>query len=286
MKKIECSLFPSKFLCRKLLCLWSVRLALAILITLSLFVLLGPYFSSNDPFAIHLSLKNSPPSAQCWFGTDELGRDLWIRSAQGGRISLSIACLSTLLDASIGLLFSSIAVCRGGKAASFFLRVCDLFQSIPYLLLVMLVTLILTPGFKTTLLAMTLTGWIPIARAARLQLLHVQKEEYVLSARALGASRLHILFWHLLPNALGPISASILLCVPNALFTEAFLSFLGLGLQAPSASWAVLLGDAIGAFAYYPWRFFFPAVCLSLTIFAFHLLGHEVQKATSLGGNS
>lgn len=261
------------------------RLAFTILIALFFFVLFGPYFGSSDPFAVHLDLKNSPPSPQFWFGTDELGRDLWARCAHGGRISLSIACLSALLDTCIALLLASIAVCKGEKAANYFLRICDLMQSIPYLLVVMFLTLIFSPGFKTTLFAMTLTGWIPIARAARLQLLHVQKEEYVLAAKALGASRAHILFWHLLPNAFGPISASILLCVPNALFTEAFLSFLGLGLQAPAASWAVLLGDAIGIFAYYPWRFFFPAICLSFTIFAFHLLAHETQKRSSPRAN-
>ncbi len=268
-------------LSRKLFRLWPLQLAFWILVALFLFAFLGPYFGAKNPSAIQLSLKNLPPSKHFWFGTDELGRDLWTRTALGGRISLSISCLAMLIDAGFGLLLASIAVCKGGKVTSLFLRLCDILQSIPYLLLAILATLIFSPGFKTTLFAMTLTGWIPIARAARLQLLHGQKEDYALAAIALGASRSHVFFWHLLPNALGPISASIFFSLPNALFTEAFLSFLGLGIQPPKASWAVLLGDASSAFLYYPWRFFFPAACLSLTIFAFHLLGHEMQKALS-----
>lgn len=241
-------------------------------------VLLGPAICPHDPSHIALELKNTPPGKLFWFGSDDLGRDVFSRTIFGGRISLLIAVFATLIKSGLGVLWASMAVYREGKTGKILLRICDILQSIPHLLVAMLCTFIWRPGVMTVLIAISLTGWTGIARIVRTQLLQVKKEEYVLAAVTLGASPSRILMHHLLPNAKGPIIASILLSVPSALFTEAFLSFLGLGIQAPNASWGVLLNDAMHNSGFYPWRLFFPAAMLSLTIFSFNLLGRSLKR--------
>lgn len=258
---------------------WHARFAILLLGSIFLFAILGPCFSNHSPLDIQFEEKNTPPGKKFWFGTDELGRDVFIKTALGAQISLSIACLATLINGILGIFWASLSMYEVKKIDFFLLRFFDVVQSIPYLLFAMFLTFILTPGFQTVLFAMTLTGWIPIARIIRSQLIYLQKEEFVLAARSIGASSSRILFRHLLPNAASSIVASILLNTPAALFTEAFLSFLGLGIQAPYASLGVLLNDGVSSISYYPWRFFFPAIFLSATIFSFYLLSHAVQKA-------
>lgn len=253
--------------------------SLTVLALLFLFALFGPLFSPYSYSEIHLPLKNSPPSSHFWFGTDELGRDLFTRVAWGARISLFIGIVAALIDATLGILWGSLAAALGGKIDELLMRIADILYTIPYLLVVILLTVIRGTGIGTILIAMTFTGWITMARICRSQILQIKELDYVLAARALGASFPRILFVHLIPNAIGPIIATTTLTVPTAIFTEAFLSFLGLGVQAPAASWGVMINDALSAMRYYPWRLFFPSLMITLTMLSFNLLGNALRDA-------
>jgi oligopeptide transport system permease protein len=249
------------------------------LIFLFVLAIFGPWISSYQYCDIQLSLKNTPPNREFWFGTDELGRDVFSRIWWGARISLFIGVTAAMVDMIIGIFWGSVAAYSGGKVEETMMRICDILHSIPYLLVVILLTVFRGPGIFTILIAMTITGWINMARICRSQVLQLKNQEYVMAAKVLGASHFRILFMHILPNAMGPIIAAMTLTIPSAIFTEAFLSFLGLGIQAPSASWGVMLNDGISALSYYPWRLFFPAAFITFTIFCFNVLGNSLRDA-------
>ncbi len=249
---------------------------LAFLFFMALF---GPLFSPYSYSEIHLELKNTAPCFKYWFGSDELGRDLFTRVWWGARISLFIGITAATIDVIIGILWGSVAAFCGGKTEELMMRICDVLYAIPYLLVVILLTVIRGSGIVTILIAMTMTGWINMARIVRSQVLQLKQNDYITAARSIGASPSRILFRHLLPNALGPIIAAMTLTIPTAIFTEAFLSFLGLGIQAPAASWGVMVNDGLSAMRYYPWRLFFPAAMITLTMLSFNLLGNALRDA-------
>jgi oligopeptide transport system permease protein len=159
------------------------------------------------------------------------------------------------------------------------MRVADILYTIPYLIVVILLMVIIGPGITTIIIALTITGWINMARIVRSQILQIKQQDYVNAAFALGASRKRILLRHLIPNAMGPIIVTLTLTIPSAIFAEAFLSFLGLGVQAPIASWGTMANDGLPALRYYPWRLFFPAIFISLTMLSFNLLGDGLRDA-------
>ncbi len=159
------------------------------------------------------------------------------------------------------------------------MRICDILHTIPSLLMVILLTVYMGSGLKTIFIALALIGWINMARITRSQLLQIKESEYVLAAKAIGASAPRIILRHLIPNALGPILATMTLTIPAAIFLEAFLSFLGLGLQAPYASWGVMINDGIGAMEFYPWRLFFPSILITLTMLSFNIVGNALRDA-------
>lgn len=260
----------------------SNRVAYCMLWVLSLivfFAVIGPFISRYSYTDIHLSLKNTPPCAQFWFGTDELGRDLFTRIWWGARISLFIGISAATIDVALGVIWGSISAYWGGKLDELMMRVCDILHSIPHLLVVILLTVIRGSGICTILIAMTMTGWINMARITRGQVLQLKQNDYIAAARVIGAPTMRIVLRHILPNAVGPIVTMLTLTVPTAIFTEAFLSFLGLGIQAPAASWGVMVNDALSAMRYYPWRLFFPAIMLTSTILCFNLLGNGLRDA-------
>lgn len=246
---------------------------------ITLLAIIGPLLSFHSYSEIHLEWKNRPPSKTFWFGTDELGRDLFTRIWWGARISLFIGIAAATIDVAFGVLWGSIAAYAGGKVDELLMRISDILHSIPYLLVVILLTVIRGTGIGTILIAMTMTGWINMARIIRGQMLQLKRSDYVAAAKIIGASPLRILVRHLLPNAIGPIIATLTLTIPTAIFTEAFLSFLGLGVQAPAASWGVMVNDSLSAMRYYPWRLFFPASMITLTMLCFNLLGNALRDA-------
>jgi oligopeptide transport system permease protein len=258
------------------------KLAMAGLITLSLFLLLaiiGPFLTPYTYYETQLHLKNQPPSSTFWFGTDELGRDLFTRIWWGARISFFVGISASLIDLVIGVLYGSIAGSFGGKIEEFMMRTADILYSIPYLLVVILLMVVIGSGLTSIILALTLTGWISMARIVRGQILQLKEMDFIKAAHALGASRKRILLQHLIPNTLGPIIVTVTLTIPSAIFAEAFLSFLGLGVQAPIASWGTMANDGLAALRYYPWRLFFPAGFISITMLSFNLLGDGLRDA-------
>ncbi len=253
--------------------------ALWVLAILFGLALIGPMISGYAYYDIHLELKNTPPCTRFWFGSDELGRDLFTRTCWGARISLFIGIAAALLDLIIGVFWGSVAAFAGGKTDETMMRISDILYAIPYLLVVILLTVIRGSGIGTILIAMTCTGWINMARITRGQLLQIKQLDYIAAARVIGASAPRILLRHLIPNAMGPIVASVTLTIPTAIFTEAFLSFLGLGVQAPAASWGVMVNDGLSAMRYYPWRLLFPSAMITLTMLSFNLLGNALRDA-------
>lgn len=236
--------------------------------------LLSPYSYSD----IHLSLKNTPPCKAFWFGTDELGRDIFTRLWWGARISLFIGLFAALIDGILGVVFGSISGYVGGRVDLCMMRGCDILYSIPYLLMVILLTVIRGSGITTLIIAICFTGWINMARITRAQVLLLKEMNYVLAAKSMGASFFRIMRVHLYPNARGPIFATLMLTIPTAIFTEAFLSFIGLGIQAPKPSLGNMIHDALSAMRYYPWRLLFPSLLISSTILAFNIVASGLKK--------
>lgn len=254
-------------------------LGLWTLLALIIFALVGPFLTKHTYYETHLHLKNQPPSSQFWFGTDELGRDLFTRVWCGARISLSIGVIASLIDLFFGVLYGSISGINGGKIDEFLMRLADILYSIPYLLVVILLMVVIGPGIITIIIALTITGWINMARIVRGQILQLKQLDFIKAAETMGASNFHVLTRHLIPNMLGTIIVSITLTIPTAIFAEAFLSFLGLGIQAPVASWGTMINDGLPALRYYPWRLFFPAGFISLTMLCFNLIGDGLRDA-------
>lgn len=254
-------------------------MGLAILLVLLCMAIVGPFLTPYTYYETHLHLKNEPPSHNFWFGTDELGRDLFTRVWWGARISLLVGIVASMIDLVIGVLYGSLAALLGGKWEELMMRMADILYSIPYLLVVILLMVVIGSGITTIIIALTITGWIGMARIVRSQILQIKELDFVKASQALGASRFRILLTHLIPNAFGSIIVTVTLTIPTAIFAEAFLSFLGLGVQAPIASWGTMANDGLPALRYYPWRLFFPAGFISLTMLSFNLLGDGLRDA-------
>lgn len=249
---------------------------LIVLLVCAVFV---PMMSSNDYFTTDLAGKNKKPSVEHWFGTDDLGRDVFVRIWYGARISLEVGFAAAAIDLVVGVIWGGIAGFYGGKIDEAMMRFADILFAIPYLLVVILLLVVFEPGVGTIILALTLTGWIGMARIVRGQMLQLKQQEYVLAARSLGADDMRVLFKHLVPNSLGPIIVTLSLTVPSAIFAESFLSFIGLGVSAPVASWGTMANEGLPAMKYYPWRLMFPAVFISVTMLAFNLFGDGIRDA-------
>ncbi|KAB2337217.1 ABC transporter permease [Cytobacillus depressus] len=252
---------------------------LVLLFLLIVMAAFGPHMTEFDYRTNDLANKNQPPSSEHWFGTDDLGRDMFARTWYGARISIFIGVAAALIDLFIGVIWGGVAGYKGGRTDEFMMRFADILYGVPYLLLVILLMVVLGQSLWTMILAMTITGWINMSRIVRGQVLMLKSQEYVLAAKTLGANTSRIMGRHLIPNAMGPILVTMTLTIPAAIFTEAFLSYLGLGLTPPLASWGTMASDGLPALRYYPWRLFFPATFICLTIFAFNVIGDGLRDA-------
>lgn len=247
-------------------------LGLIIIVCLIVVAIFGPIFSSHTYDEQNLMMTNSSPSWEHWFGTDNLGRDIFIRVLYGARISLAIGIVASLLNLFIGVIYGGIAGFFGGKIDRIMMNIVDILYSVPTLLYVILLMVILKPGLINIFIALGIGYWLQMARIVRGQILSMKEQEFILAARTIGVSKKRILFRHLLPNAMGAIIVTMTLAIPDAIFTEAFLSFIGLGVSAPMASWGVLASEGVNNLRAYPFQLFFPAVAISVTMLAFNFL--------------
>ena len=249
---------------------------LAVLFLLSMF---GPFLVPYQYNKTNLIDSNQGPSAAHWFGTDELGRDLWARVWTGGRISIMIGIISAVLQATIGVILGSIAGFVGGKVDEFIMRVVEFLMAFPYLVWVTLLMMVTGSGILPMILALTLTGWLSMARLVRGQILSLKNEDYVLAARSLGSDSNRIIRRHMIPNMMGVIIVSMTFAIPGAIFSEAFLSFIGIGIKSPQTSWGLLVSMGMKQIYTYPLRLFYPSILISLTMLSLQLIGDGMRDA-------
>ncbi|TMU87492.1 ABC transporter permease [Bacillus sp. BHET2] len=255
-------------------------LGFVFLIGLIVMAFIGPIISPHDVTKQTLSNQNLPPSGNHWFGTDDMGRDVFTRTWYGARISLFVGFMAALIDFVIGIVYGGIAGYKGGKTDNIMMRIVEILYGLPYLLVVILLMVVMGPGLLTIIVALTVTGWIGMARIVRGQVLQIKNYEFILASKTFGTKTAKIIRKNLLPNTMGPIIVQMTLTVPSAIFAEAFLSFLGLGIQAPYASWGVMANDGLSTIlSGYWWRLFFPALFISLTMFSFNVLGDGLQDS-------
>jgi oligopeptide transport system permease protein len=239
---------------------------LAIIAFMSLLSLIVPFFMHDQITAIHLDNANLPPSLTYLFGTDDLGRDLFARIWFGVRISLFVGIAAAALDLAIGIAWGGAAALAGGHFDNVLMSLADILNSIPSVMIAILLTLVFGTSMFSIIFCIALVGWIPMARVVRGQIAQLKQQEFVTAAKLYGAGFWRILFLHLIPNAFPAILVTLTLTIPSAIFTEAFLSFMGLGIQMPLASLGSLTAESIGAMAYYPWRLFIPGGLLTLLL--------------------
>ncbi|HLR15864.1 MAG TPA: oligopeptide ABC transporter permease [Bacillota bacterium] len=214
-----------------------------------------------------------------WFGTDQFGRDIWTRVWEGTKISLYIAFLAAALDLIIGVVYGGISAFYGGRVDNVMQRIIEVLVGIPNLILIVLFILILEPGILSITLALVITGWVNMARVVRGELLQLKGQEFVLASRTLGSSDFKLITKHLLPNALGSIIVTLMFTIPTAIFFEAFLSFIGLGLQPPLASLGVLIEDGYRTMQLLPYKMIYPAIVISVIMICFNVLADGLRDA-------
>lgn len=255
-------------------------LGLFIIIVLMLMALIGPYLNDFTYSEQDFTKKNLKPNKEHWFGTDSLGRDIFTRAWMGARISLFIGFMAAFMDFIIGVIYGGIAAIRGGRTDNIMMRIAEILYGFPYLLVVILLSLVLGQNMWNIIIALSITGWIGMARLVRGQVLQLKELEYVHAANLFGAATGWVLRKHLIPNTMGPILVNLTLTVPTAIFAEATLSFLGLGIPAPQASWGTMANDSLGSILvgnFY--QLAIPALLISLTMFSFNVLGDGLRDA-------
>lgn len=251
---------------------------LAVLIIVTLMAIFVPEFWRYT-YSEQTGNYNMAPNSDFIFGTDNLGRDVFVRVWVGARISLLIGLSAAAIDVIIGVLWGSIAGVVGGRVDDIMMRIADILTAVPYLLVVILLLVVMDQGLLPMIVALSITGWVRMARIVRGEVMSIKNQEFVLAARTLGASRGHLIRKHLLPNSLGSIIVTMTLTIPAAIFTESFLSYIGLGVTPPMASWGTMASEGNEAIMTAPWRLFFPALLISITIFAFNAVGDGLRDA-------
>lgn len=214
-----------------------------------------------------------------WFGTDSLGRDVLVRQLYGARISLTVAFVAALVNFFIGVFYGGVAGYFGGNVDNVMMRIVEIISTIPLTLYVILMMVVFQSGFLSIIIAIGSVFWVDMARIVRGQMLSLKNQDYVAAAKTMGASTKRILTRHLLPNTMGPILVTLTLLIPSAIFIESFMSFIGLGVSVPMASWGTLTAEAVETLRAYPHQLFFPAAAISLTMFAFNFLGDGLRDA-------
>ena len=277
MSNQESSLFSDA-----LIRLTTNKLSLFSLIYILLLVVVAiitPFIAPYDYAYQDLALGASAPSSDHLLGTDTLGRDLLTRMMYGSRISLMVGFLATSVALVIGVIWGTVAGFSGGKTDAIMMRIVDTLYGIPFIILIILLMVIFGRNLILLFLAIGAVEWLTMARIVRSQVLNLSKQEFILSAEAMGVSKLSIIFRHLIPNAMGPVIVYATLTVPQIMLLESFLSFLGLGVQPPLSSWGLLIRDGAVSMEEYWWLLIFPSLAFSLTLFSLNFIGDGLRDA-------
>lgn len=253
--------------------------SLVILALLGTLCIIGPYLNGYKYEVTDSSSINLFPNSVHWFGTDSLGRDLFSRVWIGGRVSLLIGLIGTFISITVGTLYGGISGYAGGRVDHYMMRVIEILVSIPSLVMVILLSLYLGSGIVSLIIALTAFGWIGTARMVRGQVLQIKQQEFVMASISLGSSPIRVIIKHLIPNTLGIIIVGITFRIPGLIFAEAFLSFMGLGVQIPNTSWGALAATARENIMFYPYQLFYPSLMIALTMLSFSLLGDGLRDA-------
>jgi peptide/nickel transport system permease protein len=261
--------------------LWADRFARLGLICLAIFVILAvlaPWVGIYAPNQIDLIAESQPPSSTHFFGTDELGRDIWSRAWHGARISLTVGFVAVSLSILVGTLVGALAGFFGGRLDSFLMRTVDVLLSLPTIFLILTIQALLKPSIWNVMVVIGLTSWMGVARLVRAEFLKIKKQTFVLAKRAYGFSNVHLIFKTILPNAAGPLIVAATLGMAGAVMTESVLSFLGMGVQLPQASWGNMLQNAQESMLDAPWQSVVPGVLIFLTVLSLNFVGDAVRR--------
>ncbi|MEH6557006.1 MAG: ABC transporter permease subunit [Oceanicoccus sp.] len=258
------------------------HLAMAGLLILGVMIviaLLTPWIAPYSYEVQNLDLGASPPSMDHWLGTDTFGRDLLTRIMYGGRVSLAVGFIATTVALFIGVFWGAIAGYTGGRTDAFMMRLVDILYALPFMIFIILLMVVFGRSILLLFLAIGCVEWLTMARIVRGQVLSLRQQEFVEAAVAMGLSPLAIIVRHIIPNILGPIIVYVTLTIPSVMLLEAFLSFLGLGIQPPQSSWGLLISYGVETMEEYPWLLIYPGLVLSVTLFSLNFLGDGLRDA-------
>lgn len=254
--------------------------SLMLIIIYALLSIFAPMMSEYGHADISVATKNATPNAEHWLGCDHLGRDLWTRIWMGGRVSLTIGLAATVINLVIGAVIGGISGFYGGRTDMIIMRIIDVLYGIPHLIITILVMVALNKtGIVTLIIAMVIVGWIGVARMTRGQVLQLKEQDFVAAAKVMGVPNFQIIVKYLLPNLMGYFITSLTMAIPGAIFQEAFLSYIGLGISPPDCSWGVIAKEGIAMMRVSPHQVVVPAVVICSTMLAFNLLGDGLRDA-------
>lgn len=253
--------------------------SLSIICAYILMAIFAPIFSKYGFADQNVKAMNQVMSSSHWFGTDSLGRDLWVRVWMGARVSLTIGFLATIINIIIGGVVGGISGFYGGKLDMFIMRLVDVIYGIPSLIVTILVMVVLGRGIQSLIIAMVIVGWIGSCRFVRGEVMKLKEQDFVAAAKVLGVPDFMIILKHIIPNIMGLLITSLTLAIPNAIFQEAFLSFIGLGIAPPNSSWGILAKEGVKMLRVAPYQLFIPAFFICTTMLALNLLGDGLRDA-------
>jgi oligopeptide transport system permease protein len=255
--------------------------SMVILAVIALFAIFGPLLSPHAYDEVTWDAFGMPPNFErsFWFGTDTLGRDMFVRTMYGARVSLLVGVVATIVSIVIGVLYGAIAGFLGGRIDAMMMRTVDILYSLPFLFFVILLMVIFGRNLFLIFVAIGAIQWLTMARIVRGQTLSIKRKEFIEAAHAAGVSNMAIILRHITPNVVGPVIVYATLTIPEAILTESFLSFLGLGVQEPLTSWGSLIADGVKNMESRPWMLLFPATFLAVTLFCFNFVGDGLRDA-------
>ncbi|MHB1654550.1 MAG: ABC transporter permease [Desulfitobacteriaceae bacterium] len=254
-------------------------IGLGIVVLMVVLAVFGPLLTHVSYSDQELANAYAGPSREHLMGTDNLGRDILVRLLYGARISLAVGFVATFISLGIGVIYGTIAGYYNKRVGEMMMRIVEILMSVPSLLYVILLMTIFKPGLTNVFIVLGAVGWLDMARLVRGEVLSLREREYVLAARITGSKPLRIMFRHLIPNAMGTILVAVAIGIPSAIFLESFLSFIGLGVSVPMASWGSMASEGITALNAHPHVLFFPAIAISITILGFNFLGDGLRDA-------